>query len=96
MPNPNQFTEDNLIAMIRTDCHQQAQMAGTKLSEVIECLGGENHLGALGALIGLDEEIVCLKVSSRESRSLPWAKKLTWIREAWERAPVTNSKSQRR
>ena len=62
MQNQNEFTEENLIAMIRSDCHRQAETAGTKLGEVIECLGDENHLGALGALIGLDEEIVCLKV----------------------------------
>jgi len=32
------------------------------VNEVVECLGDENHLGALGAFAGLDEEIICLKV----------------------------------
>lgn len=61
MTSQNQFTEENLVAMIRTDCRRQADSAQTKLSEVIECLGDENHLGALGALDGLDADVVCLK-----------------------------------
>lgn len=62
MPNPNQFPDETLIAMIRSDCLRQAEASGRKLDEVIEELGDENHLGALGALLGLDEEIVTLKV----------------------------------
>jgi hypothetical protein len=53
---------DDLIATIRTDCHEQAKNAETKLAEVMQCLEDENHLGALGAFRGLDEDIVCLKV----------------------------------
>jgi hypothetical protein len=63
--NQNQLNEEKLIAVIRADCLRQAETAQTKLNEVIECLGDENHLGALGAFIGLDEEIVCLKVFLR-------------------------------
>jgi hypothetical protein len=48
--------------VIRTDCLRQAQTAWTKLNEVVECLGDENHLGALGSLAGLDDDIACLKV----------------------------------
>lgn len=48
--------------MIRTDCLRQAKTVQAKLNEVIECLGDENHLGALGAFAGLDDDIVCLKV----------------------------------
>jgi hypothetical protein len=48
--------------VIRTDCLRQAQTAQTKLNEVIECLGDENHLGALGSFAGLDDDIACLKV----------------------------------
>ena len=62
MTDPNQFTEENLIAVIRQDCLRQAETAAAKLGEVIECLGDQNHLGALGAFLGLVEEIVCLKV----------------------------------
>jgi hypothetical protein len=62
MTDQNQLTQENLIAVIRTDCLRQAETAQTKLNEVIECLGDENHLGALGAFAGLDEDIVCLKV----------------------------------
>ncbi len=62
MHNQKPPTTDDLIAMIRKDCSEQAKHAETKLSEVIECLQDENHLGALGAFAGLDEDIVCLKV----------------------------------
>lgn len=62
MQSPNQFTTEDLIAMIRQDCHRQAEIALKKLSEVIECLHDENHLGALGAFAGLEDDTVCLKV----------------------------------
>lgn len=58
----NRSTEDNLIALMRADCLRQAEAAQAKVNEVVECLGDENHLGALGAFAGLDEEIICLKV----------------------------------
>ena len=48
--------------MIRKDCLRQAETAQTKLNEVIECLGDENHLGALGSFVGLDEDVTSLKV----------------------------------
>jgi len=62
MEQEKNFTKENLIAVIRTDCLRQAQTAQTKLGEVVECLGDENHLGALGSFAGLDEDIACLKV----------------------------------
>lgn len=62
MKQDNQLTEETLIAMIRTDCLRQAQTAQTKINEIVECLGDENHLGALGSFAGVDEDIACLKV----------------------------------
>jgi hypothetical protein len=62
MQHQNQFTTEDLIARIREDCHMQVENIQKKLTEVIECLHDENHLGALGAFAGLDEDIVCLKV----------------------------------
>lgn len=62
MTDQQQFTEENLIAMIRRDCLRQAEAAQTKLNEVVECLSDENHFGALGAFAGLDEEVVALKI----------------------------------
>lgn len=61
--------------MIRKDCHRQAEMAVAKLSEVSECLGDENHLGALGAFLGLDEEINCLKVFLMRAAKISLGKK---------------------
>jgi hypothetical protein len=48
--------------VVRADCLRQAQTARTKLDDVLECLGDDNHLGALGSFAGLDEDIACLKV----------------------------------
>jgi hypothetical protein len=60
--NPIEFTDQNLISLMRKDCRRQAEAAEIKLSEVIDCICDENHLGALGAFIGLDDDIVRLKV----------------------------------
>lgn len=62
MKNENQFSPERMIAVIRKDCERQAERAEAKLTEVIECLHDENHLGALGAFAGLDEDTACLKV----------------------------------
>ncbi len=62
MTDQNQSTEETLITVIRSDCLRQALTAQTKLNEVIECLGDENHLGALGSFAGLDDDIAGLKV----------------------------------
>jgi hypothetical protein len=62
MQNQNPLTPEALIAVIRKDCQRQAEIAQTKLGEVIECLHDENHLGALGAFSGLDEDIIGLKI----------------------------------
>jgi hypothetical protein len=59
---PDQFTDENLIAMIRKDCRRQAEAAEIKLGQVIDCLSNENHLGALGVFAGLDEDTACLRV----------------------------------
>ena len=62
MEKPNQMSEERLIATVRMDCHRQAKIAQEKLNDVVECLGDENHLGALGSFSGLDEDVVALKV----------------------------------
>ncbi len=56
-----EFTNKNLIELMRKDCRAQAEAAETKLGEVIDCLTDENHLGALGAFAGLEEEIAALR-----------------------------------
>jgi hypothetical protein len=62
MVHENQFPEETLIAAIRWDSLRQAETAQTKLNEVVQCLTDQNHLGALGAFAGLDEDIANLKV----------------------------------
>lgn len=48
--------------MIREDCRQQVKLAQRKQNDVSECVGNANNLGALGAFVGLDEEILTLEV----------------------------------
>jgi hypothetical protein len=62
MVDQNQPAEENLISAIRQDCLRQAETARTKLNEVVECLTDEDHLGALGSFVGLDEDVVTLKL----------------------------------
>ena len=57
-----QFTNHNLIAMMRWDCQRQADAAEIRLSRVIDCLSDDNHLGALDAFRALDEDKARLSV----------------------------------
>lgn len=62
MENPIEFTDKNLVAMMRKDSRRQAEAAENKLGEVIDHLSSENHLAALGAFVGLEDDIAVLKV----------------------------------
>jgi hypothetical protein len=50
-------TTDDVIRVIRQDCERQAERVQEQLGEVIGALRDRNHLGALGALVGVDEQI---------------------------------------
>ena len=62
MQNEIEFTDENLIAMMRKDSRRQAEAAEIKLGQVIDHLSAENHLAALGAFVGLEEDIAALRV----------------------------------
>ena len=62
MESPNQPTNEELIALIRWDSRRQTESALAKLTEVLDCLRDDNHLGALGAFRSLDEDMARLKV----------------------------------
>jgi hypothetical protein len=47
---------------MRKDCRAQVEAAEVKLGQVIDSLVEENHLGALGAFVGLDEDMARLRV----------------------------------
>ena len=59
---PSYFTNESLIALLRWDCRAQAEAAETKLSEVIDSLSDNDQLRALGAFVGLDDDMARLKV----------------------------------
>ncbi len=46
--------------MVRADCTAQAEALGERFGEAIQCLRDGNHLGALGALAGVDEKLIDL------------------------------------
>lgn len=56
-----EFTDGNLISLMRMDSRRQAEAAEIKLGEVIDCLTDDNHLGALGAFAGLEDDIAVLR-----------------------------------
>lgn len=57
MNQPNLPTTEDLRRALREHCLSQAKNLHGRLSEAVECLGDANHLGALGALSGVDEEL---------------------------------------
>ena len=50
-------TTEDLRRALREHCLNQARNLHECLGEAVECLGDANHLGALGALSGVDEEL---------------------------------------
>jgi len=48
-------TTEDLQQAMREDCRGQAETLHKRLGEAVECLRDGNHLGALGALAGVDE-----------------------------------------
>jgi len=73
MQNQIEFTDKNLVAMMRKDSRRQEESAEIKLGEVIDDLSSENHLAALGAFTGLEEDIAALRVFLvRMARLIPY------------------------
>jgi hypothetical protein len=62
MEHQNPQTNENFLALMRRDCRAQAEAAEIKLGQVIDSLTDDNHLGALGAFVGLDEDMARLRV----------------------------------
>src|SRR5258706_6353464 len=75
MENENQFTNKSFLAMMRRDCRAQAEAAEIKLGQVIDALTDENHLGALGSFVGLDEDMARLRVFLVDMARLTGAEK---------------------
>lgn len=73
MENPVEFTDENLVAMMRKDTRRQAEAAEIKLGQVIDHLTSENHLAALGAFVGLEEDIGTIRIFLvRMARLVPY------------------------
>ena len=58
-------TTEYLQQAMREDCREQAETLHKRMSEAVECLRDGNHLGALGALDGVDSRILELTIALR-------------------------------
>ena len=50
-------TTESLRQALRDHCLSQVQSLNERLGEVVACLEDANHLGALGALSGVEERL---------------------------------------
>jgi hypothetical protein len=69
-------TTDDLQQSMREHCWHQAETLHTRIGEAVECLREGNHLGAVGALAGVEEQVhelsIALKLIPRiEGRKKP-------------------------
>ena len=68
-------TSEDLQQAMREDCRDRAETLHKRLGEAVECLRDGNHLGALGALAGVDEQIRELSTALKLIPSLLYRKK---------------------
>lgn len=68
-------TTEDLRQSIREDCREQAEAICERMSEAVECLRESNHLGALGALAGVDEKLRDLLTTLKLIPRLEYRKK---------------------
>ena len=77
MIHPNQPpTVEALQQAMRENCREQAESLHKRLGEAVECLRDGNHLGALGALAGVDEHVRELSTALKLIPRLASRKKL--------------------
>ena len=68
-------TTEDLRQSIRDDCRKQAEAIYERMGEAVECLRAGNHLGALGALAGVDEKLRELSTALKLIPRLEYRKK---------------------
>lgn len=68
-------TTEDLRRSIRERCREQAEALHQRIGEAVECLREGNHLGALGALEGVDEQIRELSTALKLIPRLEYRKK---------------------
>lgn len=68
-------TTEDLRRSLREHCREQAETLHQRIGEVVECLRDGNHLGALGALAGVDDQIRELATALKLIPRLEYRKK---------------------
>jgi integrase len=68
-------TTEDLRRSIREDCREQAEALHKRMGEAVGCLREGNHLGALGALAGVDEKLRELSTTLKLIPRLEYRKK---------------------
>ena len=75
MSQPKQQpTTEDLQQALRERCLQQAEALHTRLGEAVECLRDGNHLGALGALEGVEKRTLELSIALKLIHDLSYRK----------------------
>jgi len=68
-------TTEDLQQAMREHCREQAQSLHKRMGEAVECLQDGNHLGALGALDGVEQGICELSTALKLIPRLTHSKK---------------------
>ena len=68
-------TIEDLQQAMREVCLQQAEALHQRIGEAVECLRDGNHLGALGALEGVDKRMLELSTALKVIQNLLYRKK---------------------
>jgi len=72
MNQPNQQpTNESLQQALREHCLKEVRALDQRIGEAAECLKDGNHLGALGALTGIDDELRELTTALKLIQRLP-------------------------
>jgi hypothetical protein len=68
-------TTEDLQQALRGNCLRQAEALHQRIGEAVACLRESNHLGALGALAGVDEKLRELSTALKLIPRLEYRKK---------------------
>jgi hypothetical protein len=87
-------TSEEVIRVVRSDCERQAEQVHQRLGEVVAALHEGNHLGALGALVGVEQQIVDLSAILKLSARTPSGIRLEAPNVRLPRSPKRGDKRQ--
>jgi hypothetical protein len=60
---------------MREHCLEQAEIVHKRIGDAVECLRDGNHLGALGALEGVDKRVLELSIVLKVTHDLSYRRR---------------------